>query len=246
MIKAGLVSVSFRKNSPREILSAMADAGLSYIEWGSDVHAPWEDFDMLSQIVSLQKEYGIKTSSYGTYFRIGKDAPQDISKYICAAKRLGTNILRLWCGERGSEFYSKEERYSVISDCKRLSEIAQTEDVVLCLEFHPNTLTDTWESTLDILQTVDSPNFRTYWQPNQFKSEEYNLESIQKLAPYIENLHVFNWDEQEHFPLSGAVERWKNYISFLNGNQTALLEFMPDNNIESLKTEAKALREILE
>ena len=41
--RAGLVSVSFRAHAPREILCAMKTAGLSLIEWGSDVHAPCRD-----------------------------------------------------------------------------------------------------------------------------------------------------------------------------------------------------------
>ncbi len=245
MIKSGLVSVSFRKNTPREILYAMAASGLEYIEWGSDIHAPCDAPEKLSEIISLQAEYGIKTSSYGTYFRIGKDTPKDISKYISAAKLLGTKVLRLWCGDKDSALYSAEERKTIICDCKELARIAESSGVILCLEFHPNTLTDTWESSLDIMQSVASSYFKMYWQPNQFKTEEYNLEGIKKLAPYIVNLHVFNWTEKEHLPLSEATERWKNYISFLDGTQIALLEFMPDNKIESLKTEADALREIL-
>ena len=65
----GLVSVSFRKITPEEILSAVRDAGLSCIEWGSDVHAPCKDTERLYGLVELQKKYGITCSSYGTYFR---------------------------------------------------------------------------------------------------------------------------------------------------------------------------------
>ena len=39
----GLVSVTFRDKTPREILVAMKEAGLKVIEWGSDVHAPCRD-----------------------------------------------------------------------------------------------------------------------------------------------------------------------------------------------------------
>ena len=39
--KLGLVSVSFRGHTPREILEEMKKVGLSCIEWGSDVHAPY-------------------------------------------------------------------------------------------------------------------------------------------------------------------------------------------------------------
>ena len=40
MYQIGLVSVSFRGLSPEEIIRIAKDAGLSRIEWGSDVHAP--------------------------------------------------------------------------------------------------------------------------------------------------------------------------------------------------------------
>ena len=39
MYKCGLVSVSFRNNTVEEIVKAVKYAGLSCIEWGSDVHA---------------------------------------------------------------------------------------------------------------------------------------------------------------------------------------------------------------
>ncbi len=241
----GLVSISFRSYSPKEILDAMADAGLYAIEWGSDVHAPCTDPEKLLEIVSLQEKYGIATSSYGTYFRIGKDAISSIIDYIKAAKLLKTDILRLWCGEKGSALYTSSEREKVIAECKELAAIAENEGVTLCLEFHPNTLTDTPDSALDIMQKVDSEHFRMYWQPDQYKTNEYNTEGLKKLVPYVVNIHVFNWDKEQHFPLAGATERWKSYISLLSEKKYALLEFMPDNKIESLKTEADALREIL-
>lgn len=43
MYDLGLVSVSFRNHSAKEIIQAAKDAGLTCIEWGSDVHAPYDD-----------------------------------------------------------------------------------------------------------------------------------------------------------------------------------------------------------
>ena len=40
MNRAGLVSISFRQLPPEEIAALARDAGLAFIEWGSDVHAP--------------------------------------------------------------------------------------------------------------------------------------------------------------------------------------------------------------
>ena len=85
--KSGLVSVSFRQNTPKEILEAASAAGLSCIEWGSDVHAPCHDDERLKQIAALQKEYGIECSSYGTYFYLGCMALGELRDYIRAALR---------------------------------------------------------------------------------------------------------------------------------------------------------------
>lgn len=104
--KSGLCSVSFRKNTPEEILQAMKTAGLEVIEWGSDVHCPPEK---AKEIVLLQNQYGIKCCSYGTYFKIGVTPIEELNKYLVAAKTLGTNVLRLWCGDKNSEDYAENK-----------------------------------------------------------------------------------------------------------------------------------------
>lgn len=39
-VKTGLVSVTFRQKSVEEIAALTAEAGLSGVEWGGDVHVP--------------------------------------------------------------------------------------------------------------------------------------------------------------------------------------------------------------
>ena len=103
MYNTGLVSISFRGHTPEEILKAMAQAGLDCIEWGSDIHAPCGDVENLEKIAKLQENYGISCCSYGTYFRLGVTPVAELPAYIQAAKTLGTNILRLWCGSKPAE-----------------------------------------------------------------------------------------------------------------------------------------------
>ena len=98
----GLVSISFRKHTPEEIIQAVKAAGLSCIEWGSDVHAPCRDTERLHEIARLQGEYGITCSSYGTYFKFGKTPLEELTDYITAAKILGADVLRLWCGQKSA------------------------------------------------------------------------------------------------------------------------------------------------
>ncbi len=234
----GLVSVSFRNRTPEEILKAMQAAGLSVVEWGSDVHVPPEKAD---EIARLQSRYGIKCSSYGTYFRIGVTPMAELENYIRAAKKLGTHILRLWCGHKNGEEYSPEEKAALFALCKTAAEIAEKNGVILCMECHGGTYTNAKETAYELMQSVDSPHFKMYWQPNQYKTEEENIAYAKLLSPYVMHLHVFNWKGNEKYPLCAATESWQKYLACFGAEKTLLLEFMPDGKIETLPEEARAL-----
>ena len=246
MYHTGLVSVSFRSLSPEEIIQAAKKAQLNWIEWGSDVHAPYYDSERLDMIAACQKAAGLRCSSYGTYFTLGKDNPEDLDNYIAAAKRLGTTTLRLWCGSKGSQDYTSEELNALYEDCRTAAATAETHGVTLCMECHNGTLTDTKESALALMETVHSPAFRMYWQPNQYRTEKENIRYLQMLKPYIDHLHVFQWVGDQKYPLADGIAIWKTYLNMLDGDRTLLLEFMPDHSPESLPIEADSLRRIIQ
>ncbi len=238
----GLVSVSFRGHSPKEILGAMQDAGLCCIEWGSDVHVPPEKAE---EIASLQKQYGIRCCSYGTYFRLGITPIEELPRYIAAAKILGTDILRLWCGDRCSDDYNDDERDRLFDECRKAAKIAEENGVILCMECHQSTYTQTLSGAKALMEAVNADAFRMYWQPNQFKTVEENIEYAECMAKYTCHLHVFQWREDGRFPLEEGVEEWRGYLQYFRKDSTLLLEFMPDDNIHSLKRESDALRTII-
>lgn len=237
----GLVSVSFRSHTPEEILTAMQSAGLTCIEWGSDVHCPPEK---AAEIAALQKAYGITCCSYGTYFKLGTTPMEDLQSYLDAARILGTTIVRLWCGSKNSEDYREEEKEQLFSLCRQAAAIAGRSGMILCMECHNNTYTNRKEAALELMETVSSPVFRMYWQPNQYRTQEENLAYAKLLAPYTAHIHVFNWQGKEKYPLRDATDIWRAYLAFFADN-TLLLEFMPDGRLETLETEAAALREIV-
>ncbi len=244
--ETGLVSISFRAHTPEEIVKAAKKANLQYIEWGSDVHAPYDNAEKLDEIVRLQKAYGIRCSSYGTYFTLGTTAIAELKGYIAAAKRLGTDMLRLWCGDIGSASYDAEKKTALFTACRQAAEMAEKENVTLCMECHPNTYTDEKETALELMEEVQSSHFKMYWQPNQFKSFAENVEYLQLLKPYITHIHVFNWEERNRYPLSEGIDTWKKYLGYLGDAHILLLEFMPDNRIETLAEESDSLLKILE
>ena len=240
--KLGLVSVSFRTHSPEQILAAMRDAGLCCIEWGSDVHVPPEKAE---EIALLQKSYAIECCSYGTYFRLGVTPIEELEGYIKAAKILGTNILRLWCGNKNSEDYTETEKEELFSACAAAANIAKQNSAVLCMECHIKTYTNKKEAALELMQAVGSESFRMYWQPNQFNTEEENIAYAKLISPYTEHIHVFNWKGKEKYPLVDAKDIWRAYLSCFTADRALLLEFMPDGRIDSLEEETAALKEIV-
>ena len=241
----GLVSVSFRPLTVEQVVKAAAEAGLTCIEWGSDVHAPHDDEARLQEIVALQKQYGLTCCSYGTYFRLGKDDVAQLPDYIRAAKILGTNILRLWCGDKNPDEYAVGEKEALFAACNAAAAVAEAEGVILCLECHNNTYTQTKEGALELMQYVNSPVFRMYWQPNQLRTIEENIPYATLLAPYTTHIHVFQWKGKEKFPLSDGIQEWRSYLKCFEGEHTLLLEFMPDGQVSTLLREADTLREII-
>lgn len=244
MYQAGLVSVSFRPLSPEEVVKAMVGSGLKYVEWGSDVHAPCTDDARLAEIVELQKKYGVVCCSYGTYFRLGVNPIEEFPAYIRAAKILGTNMLRVWAGKAKLEDQTPEWRKMIIEEAKKAALLAEEAGVIVCTECHRNTMTQTKEFALELMEGVNSPAFRTYWQPNPSITAEENLEYIRLLKPYVTHLHVFHRECDTPVPLAQGAEDWKAYLAEFSGDRAALLEFMYDGKVETLPAEAQTLRKI--
>lgn len=274
LFRNGLVSVSFRKETPEAIIRYACGAGLECIEWGADVHCPPDQPARLKEVSRLTEEAGLETSSYGTYFRLGASWDLERFKRVCeAAKLLKAPVVRIWGGEKGSEAIGAAEWEQLVSQARETVSYAGSQELYVTLECHPNTVTDSYESSLKFIKecapessgtsgasatsgssgTCGTDRLWMYWQPNQFKSPEYNLDAARLLAPYTVNLHVFNWSASERFPLAKGTDRWMAYLAeFRLGLKTSgdcwnrprsmELEFMYDDRPESLKSEAETLR----
>ncbi len=244
MYQLGLCSIAFRHLSVEQIIDAAKSAGLTFIEWGSDVHAPKDDLENIDRVRYLTEAAGLRCSSYGAYFRIDRDPVEDIYGYIEAAKRLGVDVVRIWCPGDPAVLAQEElqKRYSI---CRELARIAEDQGVTLCAECHSANLTDNARSSLEFMQAVDSPAFRMYWQPNENSLPEENLSFAAAVAPYVTNVHVFYWQGRTRLPLADAQEAWVSYIRALGKDRIFLLEHMPEDDEKLLSREADTLRSIL-
>ena len=249
MFNSGVVSVSFRPHTAEEIIKAAKDAKLSYIEWGSDVHCPAGDLETAKKLRALSEAEGLKTETYGSYFRVGVTPNEEFPLYLESAKALGSRLIRIWA-YKSVKSTEGEEWDRVVSCARELCEMAEPYGIKVCLECHTGSITEDYNTALPFLRAVNHPLMRMYWQPNQLKSLEYNLEAAEALKEYVECLHVFHFIDKVKAPLSEGEADWKLYLDIFKtksegGEIPALLEFMPDDKIETLKREAATLNAYL-
>ncbi|MFI5625551.1 sugar phosphate isomerase/epimerase family protein [Nocardioides sp. NPDC051685] len=243
MLRPGLCSVTARHLPTDEVLEAAASAGLACIEWGADVHAPpTGDLHGLAEATAAA---GLAVASYGTYWRATPD--DDGSALLGAAGALGCTRLRIWAGTKGSAETSPAERAAVVEHVRTLAEEAAGHGLELAFEHHDLTLTDTVESTLDLLAEVDRPNVGTYWQPRVGEPAAVALAGLARLLPHVRAVHAFSWwPRLERLPLQARANLWPPALEMLAATGRAtdvLLEFLPHDDLSLLPNEAGRLRE---
>ena len=253
MIFTGLCSITFRDLSPRQIVDAVVEAGLRGIEWGGDIHCPHGDVETATTVGAMTRDAGLAVSSYGSYYRVGgpaagKESPA-FEGVLESAMAMEAPMIRVWAGSKGSKDADAAYRAIIVEDAQRIAEAAEAAGIRIGLEYHAGSLTDTLESTLQLLAAIDHDNVSTYWQPPFGSAKADNLTAIQALGEKISNLHVFHWtvapgDKIDHRPLAEGHDDWIDYLaeaSAIPGGRWALLEFVRDGKLEAFTADAAAL-----
>jgi len=240
MNNRGLVSISFRGNTPTEIVKYVKEAELNAIEWGGDVHVPHGDIDTAKAVKALCKREGILTPEYGSYYTVGVSEKALFDGVLASARTLEAPLIRIWGGNKSSNTLSSDEYALLVEDAVRIARLSG--DITLCLECHQHTVTDEYHTAIQFIKDVNMKNLQMFWQPNQARNIEYNIDSLKALFPYVNAVHVFSWEREKKLPLDKHTEEWKKYIDILKDrDMNYMLEFMHDNNILTLKETAGTL-----
>ncbi len=243
MLKTGLVTVTFRKFDVPKICTTAKNAGLELLEWGGDIHVPPMNGDAVALAKSSSADAGLIIDTYGSYYRCnGNDS--EIEAAVKTAAALGAKNLRVWAGTKGTADTDGITRRAVTENLIRVCSQASRYGITVSPEFHGGTLTDHWESAVRLAQDVNSENLRLYWQPNQFRDDEYNLTALRAVLPYLSNIHVFSWAGHDKFPLSDGERMWRQYIDIIAADgrdHGMLMEFVCDDTEEQLYRDAEVL-----
>lgn len=251
MMRTGLVSVSFRPLDVQTIVTLSANCGLQGIEWGGDIHVPAGDREKALSARKITVDAGLDVSSYGSYYRIGMNGSNfmpEFDKVLSSAVALQAPVIRIWAHDKSISSVTPDQYHLLVSETVAIAEKAVKEGLKIAFECHCNSLTDEYHATLKLMQDVGLENVRMYWQPNDAYVSSYNVDAAKAIAPYVENVHVFNWPRLGvREPLRDAAGIWNDYLDALaldkdKKDHWFLLEFMPDDRPESLKAESATLK----
>jgi len=250
MIHPGLVSITFRKLSPQEIVTLVADAGLAGIEWGGDIHVPHGDDARAAEVRRMTADAGLAVAAYGSYYRVGEENDFAFEQVLDTAVALGAPTVRVWAGRKGSDDADADYRRGVVAEAQRLADLAAPAGLTLSFEFHRKTLTDTNASALRLYEEIGHPSVRAYWQPSMDMEPAERLEGLRGLLPVLSNLHVYHWAHgTERRPLAEGAAEWAQYLSAAKESgrdHYALIEFVKDDRPAAFLADAAALRQWLE
>ena len=246
MITSGLVSATFKSLTVQKVLETARKAGLEAIEWSENHHIPAGDESFASDVRNLTEDASLTVAGYGSYYRLGQG--MDIVPSLRTAGSLGAKQMRIWAGSKASPDVAAAERKALEDELSEAVHVAEDFGIVLNLEWHKNTLTDTNESGRSLLETIDSPYLRTLWQPTQALSLRQREDGLKMILPYLSYFHVYYWDNTGRRPLEEGKEQWGKYFSLIDGNKDcyALLEFVKDDSEEQFYRDAEVLKEMID
>jgi len=241
---SGLVSITFRNLTPREICALCEEAGLHAVEWGGDVHVPPEGKNA-AEVRRMSADSGLDICSYGSYFRIGNPM-DDFMRCLDAAGELGTPVVRVWCGGNvdSSKMSDSQRKYIVESLLECCAE-ARKRGIIVAPEFHGGTLTDSNPSVEKLLcETAGVENLKFYWQPRWDWTEEETLHALEMVKPRLAHAHVFTWrhvgNDIIRLPIADGEKLWNKALPML-GDCYSLIEFVKGDRPQQLIADAAVL-----
>ncbi len=247
MYNIGFTTVTFRKKSVEEIIDIAKKAAINCIEWGGDVHVPPDNEENAKRVRALCDAAGIKSVSYGSYYRVGFNDMAAFERVCKTADILGARIVRVWLGLKASAETSEEEFLALCDEVSRMADIAQKYSVTIGFEFHHVTFNDCGENTVRLINKVNIPNVKTYWQPFSDGTDDKNLS---KVLDYVVTVHVFNWDDKgQRFLMSEGTEKWRKFVSRIKAAHddcNFILEFVKDDEDDNFIKDIDCIKQLVE
>lgn len=193
-------------------------------------------------------KYGLRTTMISDYLPLLTNE-QELYPKVQLLSRLarhwGASKIRTFAGGTASALSTAGERETLIKSLSNICDWLSSYGLNLVIEYHPDTYADTLASTLDLFQSVNSPNLRLNFDVlHVWESREDILESLQVLAPYIDHFHLKNISTREHLDVFSPPNVYS--ASGVRAGMVPLFEGQVDYNnfIRTIFSEKKNLAHV--
>lgn len=252
-MKIGLCTIAFQEKPLEEVINIAADYGFHGIEiWGKPPHIP-ADYDTayIRNIRDTAHRRGLAISAFGSYVDPMMPLYQKhFEEAFKIAKELGTDLVRIWSGGGPSKSIAPAEKRLILFRLVSMAQWANFRNMKLGLEMHNNNLTDSVTTILEVIEGVNVPSLRTYYQPLARIDADEPHTAAQQLVQHIVNVHAQNFDEQgKACPIAEGVVDYARIVEILNNAGYAgylEVEFIHgDDKLEALQRDRDYLASLI-
>jgi len=263
--RIALCTIAFRERLLEDALDMAAQLGFPGVElWGREPHVSENyDYNRTRLVRKMCEERGLEIAALGSYVRFGttrknSDAAPLVDT-LQTARTLRTPIVRVWASDVPSDQADEKLWKQVIAEARDAAERSKGLGITLAVEMHDDTLADTADSALRLVEEVECDNFRLNFQPSAWQRDEDVLQRLEKVLPYVVHCHAQNFsklatgefDGFKRAPLRDGLLDYRAIIDkLLSAGYTGWIsvEFSPvegDGKMKALADDLAFLRELL-
>ncbi|HIE29621.1 TPA: sugar phosphate isomerase/epimerase [Candidatus Poribacteria bacterium] len=194
-MKIGLCTIAFSELPLEDVLDIAGRYGFDGVEiWGKQPHTPSEyDEDYFRKIKEIADSKMLEIAAFGSYVNpLTDDYEQQMETALQITQILGSKLIRVWSGGGPSKSVRANDRRLITIRLKTVCQWAGINSITVATEMHNNNLTDTAETTLQLIQDVGLPGLKTYYQPCFRKDADDFYECAKLVGPYVANVHAQN------------------------------------------------------
>ncbi|PFO86539.1 sugar phosphate isomerase/epimerase family protein [Bacillus cereus] len=270
-MKYSLCTISFRHQliSFTDIVQFAYENGFEGIElWGTHAQNLYiQERETTERELTFLKDKNLEITMISDYLDISLSA--DFEKTIEKSEQLvvlanwfNTNKIRTFAGQKRSKDFSEQERKEYVKRIRKICDVFAQHNMYVLLETHPNTLTDTLPSTIELLEEVNHPNLKINLDfLHIWESGADPIDSFHRLKPWTLHYHFKNISSADYLhvfepnnvyaaagsrigmvPLFEGIVNYDEIIQEVRGTDLfASLEWFGHNAKEILKEEMKVL-----
>ena len=202
MARAGLCTIADKTKTAAQMIDLAADAGADAVEiWSQPDHVSYpSDPSQLDRIREHAADRGIAIAALGSYLGNRPEIGEEfltIENEIAIARALGTDVIRVWPGDRNFEEYDEDELSFLCSEIYAWGDTASESGIRIVMERHNNTVLNRWDGIGQILEEIDCDNvYLNYQVPDPAPDEmwkERGAEDYWRWLPYSLHAHLQNY-----------------------------------------------------